>query len=98
MNISILSIFVILGFLFTKFFSGKETGKQGRIKSFLIQPKNHIIHFHHWFIATVILIALILKGIYNDIAYGFLIGITFQGLKYKDFYKLIYKKKIIRSS
>lgn len=84
---------MVIGFFAAKLLSGKKEGKQGRLKSLKFNIKEYTIHFHHWFIATLILIILILLNFYNDIIYGILIGLIIQGLTYKDFYKVIYFKK-----
>ncbi len=93
MNIYILILGILIGFLIAKIFSGKKTGEEGKIKSLKFNVKNFTIHIHHWFIATLILVLLVLIKFYNDLVYGFLLGLIIQGITYPDFYKIIYRKK-----
>jgi len=93
MNIYFIVIGIVIGFLIAKFFSMKKEGIKGRLKSLKINVGKYTVHFHHWFIASLILIILILSGFYNDLIYGFLLGLIIQGLTYRDFYKIIYQRK-----
>lgn len=92
-NIIILMIFVLLGYVVAALSSGRRAGKQGRIKSLIFDFGNIRIHIHHWLWASTILIILVLIELYNDIVYGFFIGLVVQGLTYSDFYRIVYKKK-----
>ena len=94
MNVYLIVLWIVIGFFVAKLLSGKKEGKQGLLKSLKFDVKKHTIHFHHWFIAILVLIVLILLNFYNDILYGIIIGLIIQGVTYKDFYKLIYSKKV----
>jgi len=85
-------ISAIVGFATAKIFSGKKEGKQGRIKPLQFQTKKYTTHIHHWLLGTIILGILLIFNYYNEIIFGFILGIILQGLTYKDFYKIIYKK------
>jgi hypothetical protein len=93
MNFLILTTSIIFGFLIAKSFAGKKEGDQGIIKSIKFKTKNKTIHLHHWLISSIILLFLLLIKYYNDLIFGFLIGLIIQGLTYKDFYKIIYRSK-----
>ncbi len=96
MNIFIIILGIIIGFLVAKFYSGKKEGDPGlfRLK---FNTKKYTIHLHHWLLATLTLIILFPFNFYNNIIYGFLIGLIIQGLTYKDFYKIIYKQTLYYS-
>ena len=93
MNAYIIVLGIIIGFFVANFFSGKKEGEQGRLKSLKFDTKKYTVHIHHWFIAILILIILVIFNFYNDIIYGILIGLIIQGLTYRDFYKIIYSRK-----
>ena len=93
MNFYIIISGIIIGFLIAKFFSGKKEGKQGILKSIKFSINKFNIHLHHWLIGSIILIALLIFKFYNDLVYGLIMGIIIQGLTYKDFNKIIYRKK-----
>jgi hypothetical protein len=90
MSYYILILSILFGFLIAKYFSGKKEGEEGRIKSLKFNINKYTIHIHHWFFSLLLISLLAIIGVYNDIIYGFLIGLIIQGLTYKDFYKLIY--------
>lgn len=93
MNFIILIVGIIIGFLIAKFFAGKKEGEQGRLKSIKFDINKLTIHLHHWLIGLAILALLMSLKFYNDLVYGLVIGIIIQGLTYKDFYKIIYRRK-----
>jgi hypothetical protein len=93
MNFLILSTGVIFGYLIATLCSGGKEGKQARFKSLTFKTKNYIIHLHHWFIASIGLAILIFFNFYNNFIYGLLVGVIIQGLTYKDFYRLIYRRQ-----
>lgn len=83
---------VVIGYFISHFFAGRKPGQRGRMPSFRFRIKNmYIVHLHHWFLCTVVLIGLFVTDLYNTLVYGFLVGSAVQGLTYKDFYKLIYR-------
>lgn len=91
MSIFLLVSGIIIGFLFWKLFAGKYEGdKSERSLSFLI--KNYYVHIHHWFWSLILLAILFFLNIRNQFLYGFLIGSIIQGLTYKDWYLIIYRK------
>ena len=84
---------IVFGYLVARFFAGKKTGMQGRIKSIFLHTKHYKIHLHHWLFSAAALLILISLNYYHDVVFGFLIGMIFQGLTYRDFYKIVYRKK-----
>ena len=94
MDLIKLIIFVIIGFLLAKLLAGKREREreQGIVKSLKFKFNDYIIHIHHWLLASLILIVLLIAGYYSDYIYGFLIGLIIQGLTYRDFYQIIYRK------
>ncbi len=93
MNLYILVFGIVIGFFIAKLLSGKKEDEQGILKSLKFDITTFTVHLHHWFLATLILIILILLDFYNDIIYGILIGLIIQGLSYRDFYNIIYSRK-----
>ena len=91
MNIYLLILGLLIGFFVARFDSGKKEGNEGSLKSIQFNVGKYRIHIHHWFIASIILIILIMLDFYNDLIYGLLIGLIIQGLTYRDFYKFIIK-------
>jgi len=76
MNFLILCAGLIFGYLIAAFCSGGREGKQGRFKSL-----------------TIIGLAILLSfNFYNNLIYGLLIGAIVQGLTYKDFYRIVYRR------
>jgi len=90
MNLLIFLIGFILGFIIAYIFSGKKEGKKPRL---ILKTNKYNYHLHHWIIFLLILIILLIVRYYNDMIYGIIIGIIFQGLTYRDFYKIITKPK-----
>ena len=80
----------MIGFLVANIFAGKKEGRKPRL---ILKTRNHNYHLHHWIIALVILIFLIVLKYFNDFVYGVLIGVIIQGLTYKDFYEIRTDKK-----
>lgn len=87
----------IIGYFITKFFSGKEPGISGKIKSIIFDIGNYKLHLHHWFLGILILISVFcfkFNLILPQFSYGFLGGLIYQGVScYPDWYKIIIKKK-----
>ncbi len=81
-----------LGYFLAHFLSGGKAGQEGILKSVIFTAGAYKVHLHHWFISVIILAILFIVQYYNNFIYGFLTGIIIQGLTYKDFYKIIYKK------
>jgi len=92
MNLLLLTLGIAIGFFVAKLDSGKKEGKEGSIRALKFKTKKYTIHLHHWFMASLIIILLISLKFYNEFIYGILIGLITQGLTYKDFYKIFYKK------
>ena len=93
MELYFVIVVVVVGFWAAKFFAGKKTGVQGRLKSLRIHVGRRTIHFHHWLIACIALIALVLADYHSGFIYGFLMGLVIQGLTYRDFYKIVYQRE-----
>ncbi len=92
MNTGILTLGFASGFVLAQILSGEKEGEQGLLKSFKFDLKQYIVHLHHWIIAMTGLVVLMLLGIYSDLTYGVLIGLVVQGVAYRDFYRIIYRR------
>ena len=93
MKILILFLGVILGYLITSFISPKKDGRKGKFKSWKFTIGNYVIHLHHWFIASIILMVFLFFNLDNNLILGFIAGVVVQDFTYKGFYKLVYKRK-----
>lgn len=93
MDIYIIVLGGVLGFLAARFFAGKKAKEQGRVKSMKFHIGKYILHLHHWLIALAVLTALAALEIYDGLIYGLLAGVIIQGLTYKDFYQIFYQKE-----
>ena len=87
----ILTLGIIIGFLFWKLFAGKKTGDKIE-KSFRFLVKDYYIHIHHWIWCLILLIVFLIINFQNQLIIGFLIGSIIQGLLYRDRFIIIYKK------
>lgn len=86
----------LFGYFITKFFSGKETGSPGKIKSLIFNIGDYQLHLHHWLLGLMILIFTIWHQFlpFSHFSFGFLGGIIFQGIScYSDWYKVLTKQK-----
>ncbi len=87
-----------IGFLIAKYLGGKTASKPGRLKSFFIPLGKYKIHLHHWLISSWVLGFALLKDVYllsPDLFYGFLVGLTFQGIYYySDWYKILIPRQV----
>jgi Ni/Fe-hydrogenase subunit HybB-like protein len=82
---------ILLGFMFWKLFAGKYEGDKIE-KSFRFLVGNYYIHIHHWIWCLIILFVLIILNFYNSFLYGVLFGSIIQGLGYRDWYYVFYRK------
>jgi hypothetical protein len=88
---------MLAGYLTAKFIAGKETGKQGKIRSLVLNIKSYRLHLHHWLLAFGVFLLAFFLGysfIYPRLFYGVLAGLILQGLfNYGDWHKIIKKRK-----
>ncbi len=91
MNLLILLLGIVIGFLFWKIVAGKYRGDKLE-KSFRFSVRNYWIHIHHWLWSSILIAVLFFLNIRDLLLYGFLIGSIIQGLTYKDWYIIIYRK------
>jgi len=89
-----LGLGIILGYFTIRFLAGKQTGRQGMIKSFTFQIGDYKLHLHHWLYSLIVLIfVLFFDFYYSQFVYGFLGGWVIQGIfSYKDWKKILSKK------
>ena len=87
---------IILGYILSKIFCGKNTGQVGIIKSIVFNIGKWRFHLHHWLIGFSILISVLLLKFSLPLApfsFGFLGGLVFQGIfDYSDWHKILIKK------
>lgn len=92
-----ISIGIFIGYFVTKFFSGKQAGEVGIIKSIIFNIGKYRLHLHHWFLSLIILIIATTFYLFQflflpQFFYAFLGGIIIQGTyNYKDWHKVILK-------
>lgn len=87
---------VLLGYLIARFFSGKKTGEQGRIKSFVFRIGNYKVHPHHWLLSGSGVLASIVffnfSPPFPQFFFGGLAGFIAQGIfSYSDWHKILVK-------
>jgi len=87
---------MMIGYFTARFCSGAETAQRGRLPSFIFTTGAYKIHLHHWLIALCILALTIFLQLFmfaHEILYGFLGGLSVQGIaKYNDWAKIITRK------
>jgi hypothetical protein len=86
---------MILGYLLTDFFSGKEAGLQGKMKSLAFDIGRWRIHLHHWLCGFGLLVSLLLINLpLPQFSFGILGGMIFQGIScYPDWHKIVVRQK-----
>ncbi len=79
----------LFGYLLAQFLSGK-------MNSVVLNMGNFKLHFHHWIMSALVLGLILLYEIspfMNQLFYGFLGGVIFQGVSnYSDWHKVFFKK------
>ncbi len=86
----------LLGYFITKFFSGKQTGSPGKIKSLAFNIGDYRLHLHHWLLGLIVLIFAIWHQFlpFSHFSFGFLGGLIFQGIFcYSDWRRILTKEK-----
>jgi hypothetical protein len=89
----LLAVSLLIGFLTSKYLSGKTTGERGKIGSVRIPFKRWRIHLHHW-LYSLALIAIFAATDFQlltpGLTYGFLCGVTIQGVYcYEDWHRIL---------
>ena len=77
------------GFLIAKILGSKETGSPSKIPSVILPLGICRVHLHHWLISSVVM-AFILPWFFSSVVlYGFLGGVTLQGIYcYDDWHRI----------
>jgi hypothetical protein len=87
------------GFALSHYCGGKESGRQGRVKSIIIPLWRHELHLHHWFLATVAAISSAVQGFFlvrPELFYGVLGGLVLQGIYcYKDWHRIVKRRAML---
>jgi hypothetical protein len=86
---------VLFGYLFAKFFSGRQTGQRAKFGSLRLEIGNLRFHLHHWLYGLAVLAS---SAIFNfsfpwpQFSLGLLAGFIVQGIiSYSDWYKIFQK-------
>lgn len=81
---------VVFGYFFARFLSG-------RLDSVVLNFGSYTLHFHHWMMGAAGLIFVIwynLSPVIENLAFGFLGGLIFEGLSsYPDWNRILTKKE-----
>lgn len=93
MNLTLMIISFIFGFVIDYLISGKKVGDPGIIPSLKFKIKKYYFHLHHWLGLLLILIILILITFFNEFVYGFLIGMIAHNMTMSDSFRIITLKK-----
>lgn len=87
---------LLLGFLATKYLSGKSAGEKGKLGSIVIPLIKWRLHLHHWLYSLFLIGISFVAGAHflsPTITYGLLGGSTFQGIYcYDDWYVILMRK------
>jgi len=87
---------MMVGYFTARFCSGAETAQRGRFRSVVFTTGTYKVHLHHWLIALCILALAAFLQLFvfaHEILYGFLGGLSVQGIaKYDDWAKIITRK------
>ncbi|HLD06703.1 MAG TPA: hypothetical protein VJC16_04185 [Candidatus Nanoarchaeia archaeon] len=86
----------LLGYFGVKFCSGGAEGHRGRMPSLRFRLRQYTVHLHHWLFSSLTGVWLFLnREIFSLPIFLFLfggaVGMTFQGTKYKDWKRIIFK-------
>ncbi|MBI4149517.1 hypothetical protein HY491_03650 [Candidatus Woesearchaeota archaeon] len=86
----------LLGYFGVKFCSGRAEGRRGRMPSLRFRVRRHTVHLHHWVFSSLTGVWLFLnREIFSLPIFLFLfggaLGMTFQGTKYKDWKRIIFR-------
>ena len=89
----LLAVSLLIGFLTSKYLSGNSTGERGKIGSIRIPFKRWRIHLHHWVYSLALIAILAATGFHlitPVMTYGFLFGVTIQGVYcYEDWHRIV---------
>lgn len=83
---------IIAGFCVATLLAGRTEGEQGLLKSIRFGVKDYTLHLHHWFMASIALSVLFFVDYQNDAVYGGLLGLVIQGLRYRDYYRILFRQ------
>ena len=90
---------IVAGFVVSHLGGGAASGKPGRVKSLILPLRQYELHFHHWFLASIAAVSAAIHGfsIGNpSMFYGFLSGLTLQGIYcYTDWYRILKRKVLV---
>lgn len=88
---------VLAGYFITKYFSGPDTGKKGKIKSIIFPVGKYRLHLHHWILASGALVSAVTLNYFpvlSSFSLGFFGGMAFQGIAcYSDWHRILIRKK-----
>lgn len=94
MNISILIVFLLLGFFGAENLVGRVTHKRGLLHTVALGEHGYVLYVKLWLAALVLGILFLISGWHWGVIYAFLIGAMVQGFQYKDFYRILEKKEL----
>lgn len=87
---------VLIGFLGAIFLAGKETGKQGYVKSVILDCGKYKLHLHHWLLGLSFVPLAVhynLAFFSDQFALGMMGGLIYQGITcYNDWHRVIIRK------
>jgi len=89
MNIYTLLIGAVIGFLLAKFIAGKDSSHPNVLR---LNLGSYVFNLQLWLLALLMIIFFVFYGFYNDLLFGFLLGIIIQGITYNGFYEILVKK------
>ena len=91
----------LLGFLASKYMSGRSAGEPGKVRSLVIPFRKWGFHLHHWLYSLCLIGLSLTTGIYiltPTITHGFLGGLVFQGIYcYRDWHVILISRHKTRA-
>jgi hypothetical protein len=87
----------LIGYIGALILAGKETGKEGHIRSLIFDMGKYRLHLHHWVLGLGIIPLAIhynLAFVSDQFVIGMLGGLAYQGIScYNDWYQVLFRVK-----
>lgn len=88
---------VLIGYIGALALSGKETGKEGIVRSIKFDLGQYRLHLHHWVISMSVIPLAVhyhMAFLSDQLMIGIMGGLAFQGIAcYKDWHHVIFRVK-----
>ena len=86
----------LLGFIATRYTSGKSAGVPGRVRSIIFTLGRWKLHLHHWVCSSCLISVSYFTDFHlmtSTFTYGLLGGMVFQGIYcYDDWHRVLFRR------